>query len=152
MTVNGKPVRLNLWDTAGQEDYDRLRPLAYPKTDVFLVCFSVVSPDSFGHVETKWVPEVIHYRPKVPIIVVGTKVDLREDPNMVARLRDARQSPITTAQGEEMAQKVKAVKYLECSAKTQEGLKEVFLTAAEAVTSPELYPMQKPKKSKCTVL
>ncbi len=153
MTVNGKAVRLNLWDTAGQEDYDRLRPLAYPKTDVFVICFSVVAPDSFGHIENKWVPEVVHCRPNVPMIIVGTKIDLRDDPDTVAQLRDIRQGPITTEQGQEMAKKVRAVKYMECSAKTQEGLKTVFLTAAEVVTSPELYPSLalKPKKF-CVVL
>ena len=51
--VDGKPISLGLWDTAGQEDYDRLRPLSYPQTDVFLVCFSIVSPPSFDNVLTK---------------------------------------------------------------------------------------------------
>ncbi len=153
MTVNGKTVRLNLWDTAGQEDYDRLRPLAYPRTDVFLICFSVVNPDSFGHVETRWAPEVTHYGPNAPIIVVGTKVDLRDDPDTVAKLKDSRRAPITEEQGTEMARKVKAVKYMECSAKTQQGLKHVFVTAAEVVTSPELHPRPRAKKKrKCLVL
>ena len=52
--VDGKPVELGLWDTAGQEDYDRFRPLSYPQTDVFLICFSLVSRDSFENVLTKW--------------------------------------------------------------------------------------------------
>jgi hypothetical protein len=51
--VDGKTISLGLWDTAGQEDYDRLRPLSYPQTDVFLICFSLVSPPSFENVKTK---------------------------------------------------------------------------------------------------
>lgn len=51
--VDGRPISLGLWDTAGQEDYDRLRPLSYPQTDVFLICFSIVSPPSFDNVKAK---------------------------------------------------------------------------------------------------
>lgn len=51
--VDGKPISLGLWDTAGQEDYDRLRPLSYPQTDVFLICFSIVSRASFDNVKAK---------------------------------------------------------------------------------------------------
>lgn len=53
LTVDQQPISLGLWDTAGQEEYDRLRPLSYPQTDVFLVCFSVVSPPSFDNVKSK---------------------------------------------------------------------------------------------------
>lgn len=51
-------VELALWDTAGQEDYDRLRPLSYPDTDVILMCFSIDSPDSLENIPEKWTPEV----------------------------------------------------------------------------------------------
>ena len=70
-------VELALWDTAGQEDYDRLRPLSYPDTDVILICFSIDSADSFRNITDKWIPEVNHFCPHAPIILVGNKMDLR---------------------------------------------------------------------------
>ena len=154
MFLNGHFVSLNLWDTAGQEDYDRLRPLSYPQTDVFLACFSISSPISFEHIEQKWVPEITHHCPGVPILLVGNKVDLRDDPDVVEHLNELRMSPVTNAQGLAMAKKIGAVKYLECSAKTQKGLKNIFTTAAEVVVSPELFravPVKK-KRSFCSVL
>ncbi|XP_075435843.1 ras-related C3 botulinum toxin substrate 3 [Ascaphus truei] len=104
--VDGKPVNLGLWDTAGQEDYDRLRPLSYPQTDVFLICFSLVSPASFENVRAKWYPEVRHHCPNTPIILVGTKLDLRDDKDTIERLRDKRLSPITYPQGLAMAREI----------------------------------------------
>ncbi|GLD75523.1 rho-related GTP-binding protein RhoC-like protein, partial [Lates japonicus] len=77
--TDGKQVELALWDTAGQEDYDRLRPLSYPDTDVILMCFSIDSPDSLENIPEKWTPEVKHFCPNVPIILVGNKKDLRND-------------------------------------------------------------------------
>ena len=71
MVCDGVPVSLGLWDTAGQEDYDRLRPLSYPQTDVFLICFSVVSPSSFENVTSKWCPEIKHHCADAPILLIG---------------------------------------------------------------------------------
>ena len=70
--AGGRPVNLGLWDTAGQEDYDRLRPLSYPQTDVFLICFSIVNPVSFENVSNKWGPEIRHHCPEVPVIIQFT--------------------------------------------------------------------------------
>jgi cell division control protein 42 len=110
----------------GQEDYDRLRPLSYPQTDVFLVCFSVTSPASFENVKEKWFPEVRHHCPGVPCLVVGTQVDLREDPQVIEKLQRQKQSPVQSESGERLARELGAVKYVECSALTQKGLKNVF--------------------------
>jgi len=134
--VDGKTISLGLWDTAGQEDYDRLRPLSYPQTDVFIICFSLVSPPSFENVRTKWWPEISHHAPGTSILLVGTKLDLREDVATVTKLRERRMAPITYPQGMGMAKDIGAVKYLECSALTQKGLKNVFDEAIRAVLSP----------------
>lgn len=124
--IGEDPYTLGLFDTAGQEDYDRLRPLSYPQTDVFLVCFSVTSPASFENVKEKWFPEVHHHCPGVPCLIVGTQVDLRDDQSHLDKLTRQKLKPITTAEGERLAKDLGAVKYVECSALTQRGLKNVF--------------------------
>jgi small GTP-binding protein len=124
--VSDEPYTLGLFDTAGQEDYDRLRPLSYPQTDVFLICFNVTSPPSFENVKEKWFPEVRHHCPATSCIIVGTMVDLRDDPTVIEKLARQRQRPISFEQGERLARELGAVKYVECSALTQKGLKNVF--------------------------
>ncbi|PQE13466.1 cell division control 42 protein [Rutstroemia sp. NJR-2017a WRK4] len=124
--VDGKPISLGLWDTAGQEDYDRLRPLSYPQTDVFLICFSIVSPPSFDNVKAKWWPEVSHHAPNVPIILVGTKLDLRDQTETREALRAKRMEPVSYEQAIIVAKEIQAHKYVECSAMTQRNLKMVF--------------------------
>ncbi|XP_037547273.1 ras-related C3 botulinum toxin substrate 1-like [Nematolebias whitei] len=104
--LDGKPVNLGLWDTAGQEDYDRLRPLSYPQTDVFLICFSIISPNSLENVKTKWNEEVEHHCKGVPKILVGTKLDLREDEVMLKELKEKKIFPITYPQGLAMAKEI----------------------------------------------
>lgn len=99
------------------------RPLSYPQTDVFLVCFSLISPASYENVRAKWYPEVSHHCPNTPILLVGTKLDLRDDPETMKTLSEKRLAPISYAQGLQMAKEISAVKYLECSALTQKGLK-----------------------------
>ncbi|CAL4142257.1 unnamed protein product [Meganyctiphanes norvegica] len=146
--VDSKPINLGLWDTAGQEDYDRLRPLSYPSTNVFIICFSLVNPASFDNAKVKWHPEVKHHCPTIPIILVGTKMDLREDKPTLDKLKERRQAPISYPQGLAMAKEMGAVKYLECSALNQKGLKNVFDEAIRAV----LVPVKIDKKKKiCTL-
>lgn len=175
--MDGKPINLGLWDTAGQEDYDRLRPLSYPQTvnthnfyfvffssfnveknknffhlcikDVFLICFSLVNTASFENVRAKWYPEISHHCPNTPIILVGTKYDLREDPVQIEKLKERKQAPISYAQGLALAKEIGAIKYQECSALTQRGLKSVFDEAIRAVLCPR--PKQKSRKA-CTIL
>jgi Ras-related C3 botulinum toxin substrate 1 len=124
--VDGRTINLGLWDTAGQEDYDRLRPLSYPGTNIFLICFSVVSPSSYENVTQKWVPEILHHTTGVPIILVGTKLDQREDPAYIEKMASKKEEPISPERGEDLRKNIKAVKYIECSAKTQKNVKQVF--------------------------
>ena len=130
--VDGKKVQLAFWDTVSQEDYDRLRPLSYSDSDVILMCFSVENRDSFENIHAKWVPEVRHFCPNVPFLLIATKKDLRQDPEMKQQLAHDKQCFVQTEEGSGMAEKVGAWSYLECSAKTREGVREVFDSAARA--------------------
>mmetsp|Transcript_15148 Transcript_15148/g.18730 ORF Transcript_15148/g.18730 Transcript_15148/m.18730 type:complete len:194 (-) Transcript_15148:2290-2871(-) len=118
--VDQKAVNLGLWDTAGQEDFDRLRPLSYPGTDVFLLCFSITSRTSFENITQKWLPEIKIHNPTTPYLICGTKADIRED-KQHSGVQLVRQE-----EGDELAKKTKAYLYVECSALTQKGLKQVF--------------------------
>nr|AOC97479.1 Rho family protein [Volvariella volvacea] len=146
--IGEDPYTLGLFDTAGQEDYDRLRPLSYPQTDVFLVCFSVTSPASFENVKEKWFPEVHHHCPGVPCLIVGTQVDLRDDAQVIEKLARQKQRPVTNEQGERLARELGAIKYVECSALTQKGLKNVFDEAIVAALEP---PVLK-KTKRCVIV
>ncbi|KAJ5879484.1 hypothetical protein N7455_002949 [Penicillium solitum] len=130
--VDNKHVELALWDTAGQEDYDRLRPLSYPDSHVILICFAVDSPDSLDNVQEKWISEVLHFCQGLPIILVGCKKDLRDDRKTIDELAKTSQRPVSQDQGEEVRKKIGAYKYLECSARTNEGVREVFEAATRA--------------------
>lgn len=138
--------RLNLWDTAGQEEYDRLRPLSYPQTDVFLLCFSVNEPNSFANVVDKWFPEIRHntnyenMRPykltgKFPILLVGTKADLREDEHEQDRLRELNTDFVSRAEIDQCVAQLGLMGYVECSAATQDGVANVFERAVEIVAT-----------------
>eukprot|EP00600_Ochromonadales_sp_CCMP1393_P003467 CAMPEP_0174989870 /NCGR_PEP_ID=MMETSP0004_2-20121128/20977_1 /TAXON_ID=420556 /ORGANISM="Ochromonas sp., Strain CCMP1393" /LENGTH=167 /DNA_ID=CAMNT_0016243357 /DNA_START=218 /DNA_END=721 /DNA_ORIENTATION=+ len=140
--VDGKQIGVGLWDTAGQEDYDRLRPLSYPGTDVFLVCFSVDTMTSFDNVRSKWFKEINYHAPGVPFILVGTKMDTRNE----SKPSDF----VSRVAGEQLKEELKAYKYLECSARTQEGLKQVFDEAIRCVLINK--SSTKKKKSKCMIL
>lgn len=131
MKKDSDVILLHLWDTAGQEEYDRLRPLSYPGADVVLLCFSTINQASFEAIREKWAPEIHHYIPNIPHILVGTKIDLREakhpDPN------SGKFEPITYDQGVAMATEIKASTYMEVCSKTGEGVQEVFTEAVNQV-------------------
>ncbi|KAM3842943.1 transforming protein RhoA isoform 3-T3 [Diretmus argenteus] len=130
------------------EDYDRLRPLSYPDTDVILMCFSIDSPDSLENIPEKWTPEVKHFCPNVPIILVGNKKDLRNDEHTRRELAKMKQEPVKPEEGRDMANRIAAFGYMECSAKTKDGVREVF----EMATRAALQARRGKKSSKCLLL
>lgn len=127
---NGEIVNLNLWDTAGQEDYDSVRSLSYSNVNIFLVAFSLVSSTSLENIQNKWVSEIKNYSPDAIRVLVGTKKDLRDDEDQVMQIR-ARglDNIVETEEGERVCKELKLNSYYECSALTQEGLNELFEAA-----------------------
>ncbi|XP_067014417.1 ras-like GTP-binding protein RhoL [Anabrus simplex] len=123
INVDNQEFNMTLWDTAGQEDYERLRPLCYPNTDCFLLCYSVASRSSYENVVSKWYPEIRHHCPHIPVVLVATKIDLREEDG------DA----LTEADGRMLKKRIKAARYVECSAKNMQGIEEVFIEAIRTV-------------------
>lgn len=148
--VDGQTVNLGLWDTAGQEDYNRLRPLSYRGADVFILAFSLISRPSYENIAKKWVPELRHYAPSVPIVLVGTKLDLREDRQFISDYPGA--CTISTEQGLELKKQIGASAYIECSAKTQQNVKTVFDAAIKVVLQPPKQKKHKKLPRFCRVL
>ena len=95
---NNELINLSLWDTAGAEDYDRLRPLSYPSTDVFLLCFSINNSASFELIQSKYLPEIKHHCPSARIVLCGNKLDLKNDCDIEALSSRGKQI-VSTQQG-----------------------------------------------------
>ncbi|RQM07354.1 hypothetical protein DH86_00003087 [Scytalidium sp. 3C] len=146
--VDGRSVQLALWDTAGQEDYERLRPLAYAKAHVILIGFAIDTPDSLDNVKHKWVEEANERCPEVPIILVGLKKDLREDPVAIEEMRKKSLRFVTSREATEVGHEIGARKYLECSSLTGEGVDDVF----EAATRAALLTFEKGEGGGCCVI
>eukprot|EP00019_Armaparvus_languidus_P007850 CAMPEP_0168595432 /NCGR_PEP_ID=MMETSP0420-20121227/9462_1 /TAXON_ID=498008 /ORGANISM="Pessonella sp." /LENGTH=189 /DNA_ID=CAMNT_0008631885 /DNA_START=31 /DNA_END=597 /DNA_ORIENTATION=- len=128
LEVDSKTVSLSLWDTAGQESYERLRPMSYRGADVFVMCYSTMNQASHDNIAEKWIPEIRHHRPDTPILLVGTKTDMRDNPDEDAKKLAESQKlmPVAKEKGEELASRTKCVKYMECSAKTEYNVRAVF--------------------------
>lgn len=128
------------------------RPLSYPQTDLFLLCFSVISKASLLNVATKWVPEVRHHCPDCPILLIATKTDLRKDPvHTKSMLMKHNEKPITKEQGELMARKMGCVSYIETSAIKGEGFDrfDELVLKAICVDKDDHYKVSSDSKKKC---
>jgi small GTP-binding protein len=156
LMVEDQQINLQLWDTAGQEDYRKLRPLSYPQTDIFLVCFNLVSPASLANVESAWIHELKEHCPNTPYILVGMKSDLRDE--LLANtntVQDREIEPIVPSRGEDMKKKINALAYIECSAMKQTNMKEVFEQAIKFVLHPvvpETSSVSTPSEVNCCLI
>jgi len=125
----GQTIEMRLWDTAGQEDYERLRILAYEGVDVVIMAFSMVNKNSFDNILDKWVPEYKQHLAGIPIVLVGTKKDILTNKN---ELENHKQGIVQSDDIRKMAKKISAFAVLECSAFTGDGVEEVFQAAIKA--------------------
>lgn len=114
------------------------RPLSYTDADVVLVCFSISNPISFQNVRDKWKPEVSHFCPHVPVVLVGLKKDLRTNGADGQQLKS-----VSAEEAHQMASSIGAIDYMECSAKTGECVDDVFVAAAKASLVKKRSPLGK---------
>ncbi|KIY69204.1 hypothetical protein CYLTODRAFT_436258 [Cylindrobasidium torrendii FP15055 ss-10] len=135
LIVDDQMVELSLWDTAGQEEFDRLRSLSYAETHVIMICFSVDNPISLENVESKWLDEILEYCPGVKLVLVALKCDLRDDGAVKDRLSRYGTHPVEYEEGLSVARRIRASRYLECSSKHNRGVAEVFFEAARVSLS-----------------
>jgi Ras-related C3 botulinum toxin substrate 1 len=150
LMIANEQIRLQIWDTAGQAEYSRFRPFSYPQTDVFLICFSIGSPTSFDNVQTAWIHELAEHCPTTPLILVGLKSDLRTDSSSSESESGEYFNIVESWEGEQMKEKIKAHKYIECSALSQHNMNKVFEEAVKAVLYPlPPPPLHKARKERC---
>ncbi|KAJ2540807.1 GTP-binding protein Rho1, partial [Coemansia sp. RSA 1878] len=127
------------------EDYDNVRYPCYNGASVVIICFSVDSPDSLENVREKWIDEVLQYAAGVPILLVGLKEDLRRNQQIINQLKRDHQAPTTREQALKVASDIGAHMYLECSAKENNGVKEIFTAAINST-------LREPQDSCCVIL
>jgi len=120
---NGKTTTYVFCDTDGQDESFRMRREMYMEVNLFVITFSVISPYSFDNVRTRWITELTrHGPPGVPVMLVGTRIDLRNDEEALKRLTKRKMAPISYAQGVDMKNEINALCYVECSSLTMEGI------------------------------
>ncbi|KAI9760336.1 MAG: RNA-splicing factor [Chaenotheca gracillima] len=148
--VDNVHIELSLWDTAGQEEFDRLRSLSYDDTHAIMLCFSVDSKDSLENVESKWVGEIAENCQGVKLVLVALKCDLREKPT--DEEGEDERDLIDYQQGLEVARRIQALRYLECSAMRNRGVNEAFTEAARVALSVKGASSASKKDDRCTLM
>ncbi len=135
-----------------QDDFAHLRPLCYPQLDAALICFSVVDPTSYENVKSKWVKEIRRHCPGVPLILIGTQVDKREDAAYVKQLKLKGVRTVSRSEGSKLASLIKATSYVECSALRQLNVKNAFDEAIAASLELTSNSKKRSPRGTCTIL
>lgn len=170
--IDGQSVQLSLWDTAGQEEFDRLRSLSYSDTHCIMLSFSIDLPDSLENVQSKWVGEIADHCEGVKLVLVALKCDLRTNEDaendvqphaeedsfnpysQLSKQYQQQKRLISYDEGLAVAKKVGALRYLECSAKKNRGVNEAFSEAARCALNakPKGANDNEPEKKGCVVM
>ncbi|XP_055957879.1 cdc42 homolog [Patella vulgata] len=133
LKIGGRKINLNIMDTLQQECCSELRHKSLVDTDIFLVCFSVVQPESLTHVRQHWLPHIKKMAPSIPFILVGTMADLRQADVVLNDLSESGQKVISQQDGEEMAQALGASCYVECSPDVEKNVRRLLNNALTSV-------------------
>ncbi|EXX61897.1 Rho1p [Rhizophagus irregularis DAOM 197198w] len=152
--IDGQFVDLTLRDTPGQVNYARLRELSYTDAHVCLILFAIDYPDSLDSVEG-WMDELngnFQQSELPPVLLIGTKADLRHDISAIEELKKIHQTLVTYEEGLRVANQINAVKYLECSSKAYEGINEVFEQATRAALAFSRIQKKRRRRGKCIIL
>lgn len=137
--IDNTPVALAVWDTAGQEEYDAVRPVTYSDTDLVFLCYSIENKDMLLNIGNKWMPEIRNYCPSAGTFLVGLKSDLRDlDDPMINKEKIA-----SRKDGEEMMKKLGAATFIECSAKTDTNVQKLFMEAGKWLKENKNEPKRK---------
>jgi len=123
---DGRPINLGLWDTAGQDDFEHMRPISYVAADIFLLFFAIDNPTSYHNIKHKWFPEVRRQNPDVPLLLVGTKSDIRDNEKQLEELSSKGIEIVTWKQGVKLAKELNCITYIECSAIQSKGFMDIF--------------------------
>lgn len=149
MHLPSTDVELTLWDTAGQEEFDKLRSLSYADTHVVVLCFDTSNPTSLENVESRWIPEIQEHCPGVRIVLVALKCDLRDSSEPQSGPSD--KNVLTYTDGVQVAKRIKATRYLECSAKMNRGVDEAFDQIASVALAAGTHRRERFAPAACTI-
>lgn len=132
--VDGKEINLELWDTAGDEDFDSIRPLSYKDTSLIILCYSIEDKERIVNIKKKWIYEIKKFCPTVPFFLVALKKDIRDMSNSLIN----KNKLITTLEGGKLANEIGAKRFFECSAQKGVNINEIFNDAARVIINPDV--------------